>query len=173
LIKGKFVNIRNVRERDLEELYSLCFDYEDPSEFMPLCFLSEIAFKNEFTHTGFWKDHCGRLIIEDNSGKIVGDAGFFKAAHYVDGREIYYRIFSGSRGNGYAGDALGLLIKLFFQSSSMNRLQAVTVQGNDVSEHILKNSGFKFEGTMRQARYFNGNIVDLNLFSLVRSDSQE
>lgn len=172
MIKGKLVSIRNVRDKDLEELYSLSFDYEDSGEFMPLCFVSEVAFKNEFTHTGFWKEHCGRLIIEDSSGEIVGEAGFFKAAHYVDGREIYYRIFSGFRGKGYAGDALALLIRIFFESSSMNRLQAVTVQGNDVSEHILKKSGFIYEGAMRQARYFNGRIVDLNLFSLVRTEYQ-
>ena len=172
MIKGKLVSIRNVRDADLDKLYSLSFNYEDAGEFMPVSFVSEIAFRNEFNDTGFWKEHCGKLIIEDDSGQIVGEAGFFKTAHYIDGREIYYRIFSGSRGKGYASETLALLIRLFFESSSMNRIQAVTVQGNDVSEHMLKKSGFVFEGTMRQARYLKGRIVDLNIFSLVRTDCQ-
>jgi ribosomal-protein-alanine N-acetyltransferase len=170
LIKGVLVRIRNVRETDLDEFYSLSSDYEDPGDFMPLNFVSEVAFKTEFADTGFWKDHCGKLLIEDSSGQIVGEAGLFKAAHYIDGREIYYRIFSGYRGKGYACEALALLIKFSFESSSMNRIQAVTVQGNDVSEHMLKKSGFVFEGTMRQARYFKGRLVDLNLFSCVRTE---
>jgi RimJ/RimL family protein N-acetyltransferase len=139
LIRGQLVSIRNVRDADLDKLYSLSFNHEDAGEFMPLSFVSEIAFKYEFINTGFWKEHCGKLIVEDDSGQIVGEAGLFKTAHYIDSREIYYRIFSGSRGKGYASETLALLILLFFKSSSMNRIQAAIVQGNDVSEHLLKN----------------------------------
>lgn len=173
MIKGELVQLRNVRQADLDELYNLSFNYEDPGEFMPLSFVSEVAFKTEFRDTGFWKDQCGKLIVEDASGQIVGEAGFFKAAHYMDGREIYYRIFNGYRGKGYASEALALLLRLFFESTSMTRIQAVTVQGNDISEHMLKKAGFVFEGSMRQARYFNGRIVDLNLFSRIRTDWQK
>jgi ribosomal-protein-alanine N-acetyltransferase len=139
LLKGELIKIRNVREADLNEFYTLCVDFDDPGEFMPLSFVSEVSFKAEFMETGFWKDHCGRLIIEDVSGHIIGEAGFFKTTHYIDGREIYYRIFSGHRGKGYASEALGLLVKFFFEATSMNRIQAVTVLGNDVSEYMLKN----------------------------------
>jgi ribosomal-protein-alanine N-acetyltransferase len=172
LIKGELVTIRNVKESDLDEFYCLSVDFEDPGEFMPLNFVSEVAFKTEFKDTGFWNDYCGKLIIGDEEGNIVGEAGFFKGAHYIDGREIYYRIFSGHRGKGYASETLALLIRFFFESSSMNRIQAVTIQGNDISEHMLKKSGFVFEGTMRQARYFKGRLVDLNLFSRVRTECQ-
>lgn len=170
MIKGKLVSIRNVKEADLDEFYNLSVNFEDPGEFMPLRFVSEVAFKVEFMDTGFWKDDCGKLIIEDGTGRIIGEAGFFKTAHYVDGREIYYRIFSGHRGKGYASEALALLVNFFFEGSSMNRIQAVTVQGNQASEHMLKKENFVFEGTMRQARYFRGQLVDLNIFSRIRSD---
>lgn len=170
MIKGELVTIRNVKESDLDEFYSLSVDFEDPGEFMPLNFVSEVAFKAEFKDTGFWSDYCGKLIIEDEAGNIVGEAGFFKTSHYMDGREVYYRIFSGHRGKGFASKALALLVRFFFEASSMNRIQAVTVQGNDLSEHILKKTGFVFEGTMRQARYFKGQLVNLNVFSRIRSD---
>lgn len=139
---------------------------------MPLSFVSESAFRSDFIASGFWKEHCGKLIVEDDSGQIVGEVGCFKAAHYLDGREIYYRIYSDYQGKGYAGEALKLIIKLLFESSSMNRLQAVTVQGNDISEYMLKKPGLLFEGTMRQARYFKERIVDLNIFSLVPDEWQ-
>ena len=172
MIKGKSINIRNVREKDLDDFYRLSFDYEDAGAFMPISLTSERAFKKEFTMTGFWQEQCGKLIIEDKSGKIIGEIGSFNTAHYMDGREIYYRVFSGHTGRGYASEALKLFIKFFFQSTSMNRLQAVTIIGNEVSEHMLKKSQFTYEGTLRQARYFKGRIVDLKIFSLIRSDWQ-
>ena len=170
MFKGESVIIRNVRERDLEKYYSLSTNFEDPGEFMPVSLVSETTFRSEFSQNGFWSEHCGRLLIVDKSGDIVGEIGCFKGTHYLDGREVYYRIFSGYRGKGYASEALGLFIDFFFESSAMNRLQAVTVEDNNVSEHMLKKVGFIFEGTMRQSRYFNGHIVNLNMFSLLRDD---
>ena len=168
MIQGRHIRLRTVRHADLDSLYELSSDHSDPGEFMPVGLQSEVAFKQAFNDTGFWQDHCGKLIIEDLKGDIVGEAGLFRSTHYLDGREIYYRIFSGYRGNGYAREALALLTEHFFQSTSFNRLQAVTIEGNSVSEHMLKKAGFQFEGTLRQARYFKGQLVNLNLFSRLR-----
>ncbi|UPQ89159.1 GNAT family N-acetyltransferase [Vibrio sinaloensis] len=166
------MSIRIVKERDLDKLYSLSFDYEDPGDFLPLNFISETDYIKEFRQTGFWKDNCGKLIIEDSSGEVVGEIGCFKTTHYVDGREVYYRIFSGYRNKGYASEALRLFIRLFFESSSMNRLQAVIVDGNEVSEYLIKKQCFRYEGTMKEARYISGKLTDLKLFSLVRREWQ-
>ena len=171
MIKGKLITIRNVREKDLETLYSLSVDMRDAGEYMPSSFISESAYRGDFRDTGFWSDDSGKLIIEESeSSDIVGEIGFFKGAHYLDGREIYYRIFSGARGKGFASEAVKLVVKYFFEATSMNRIQAVTVEGNSESEHILSKNGFKPEGKMRQARWFHGKIVDLNMFSFLRGD---
>lgn len=170
MIKGKLVTIRNVRERDLEQLYALTVDLADSGEYMPVSLISESAFWNDFTETGFWENDSGKLIIETPSDGIVGEIGCFEVAHYLDGRELYYRIFSGVRGRGYATEAVRLFIGLFFESTSMNRLQALTVNGNTESEHILEKVGFEREGRLRQARWFKGGLVDLNLFSFLRKD---
>lgn len=171
MIRGESVAIRNVRERDVDELYALTVDLRDAGEFMPVSLVSESEFKQQFARTGFWADGAGKLIIESESGGIVGEIGCFEAApYYLDGREIYYRIFSGARGRGYAKEALRLFIRFFFDSTSMNRLQALTVDGNAASEHILGKAGFHREGRLRQARWFKGRLVDLNLFSLLRAE---
>ena len=170
MIEGELVRLRTVSHSDLRDLYTVTHDYRDPGAYMPISLTSEVDYRREFDKTGFWQNYCGILIIENKNKELVGEVGLFKCARYLDGRELYYRVFSGYRGKGYAFDALSLLISYFFKSSSMNRLQAVTIKGNEVSEHILEKCGFKFEGTMRGARYFNGNIVDLNLYSFLRSD---
>lgn len=171
MISGSKVSIRNVRIDELDELYRLSTNLNDAGEFMPTFLTSEASFHDEFSKTGFWEDNCGKLVIEcKQSGELFGEIGCFKAAHYIDGREVYYRVFHGHRGNGYASEALELFIKVFFETTCMNRLQGLTVLGNSASEHMLTKAGFQHEGTLRQARWFKGKLVDLNLFSLLRSD---
>lgn len=170
MIHGDLVSIRNVRERDLEALYALTVDLRDSGEYMPVSLVSESAFWKEFSETGFWANDSGKLVIETPSDGIVGEIGCFEVAHYLDGRELYYRVFAGSRGRGYASEAVRLFLSFFFASTSMNRLQALTVDGNTVSEHILQKIGFQREGCLRQARWFKGGLVDLNVFSFLRGD---
>ena len=171
MISGNKVSLRNVLVIDLDEFYRLTTDLNDAGEYMPMALTSEANFMDTFHQSGFWENNSGRLIIECNqTGEIVGEIGCFKATHYLDGREVYYRIFSGHRGKGFASEALSLFISLFFKTTSMNRLQGVTIVGNEASEHMLTKAGFQKEGTMRQARWFNGKVVDLNLFSLLRHD---
>lgn len=171
MIQGNNVTIRNVRERDLETLYALTVDLRDAGEYMPVSLVSESAFWEEFSRTGFWANDSGKLVIETSSDGIVGEIGCFEVAHYLDGRELYYRVFSGARGRGYASEAVRLFVGFFFESTPMNRIQALTVDGNKVSEHILEKIGFEREGRLRQARWFKGRLVDLNLFSFLRSDA--
>lgn len=117
MLKGKLVTIRTIAENDLQDFCRLIQDTSDLGEFMPVSMVSEVAIINEFHQTGHWKDHCGKLVIEDNHGQLIGEAGFFNTAHYMDGREVYYRIFSGFRGKGYASECLRLLVKYFFKAT--------------------------------------------------------
>ena len=170
MLAGNEIRIRTVRESDLRTLYDLEADYSDAGEFMPAFLTSEADFRAEFERDGFWRDTCGKLIIENSDKAVVGEIGCFRGSHYLDGREVYYRIFAGHRRKGYANEALRVFVNFFFESSSLNRLQGVTVEGNDVSAKMLQANGFQFEGKLRGARWFKGRLVDLNLFSLLREE---
>lgn len=170
MISGQSVIVRTIRETDLPTLFVLMADLNDPGEFMPVAFFSERAMIADFEKNGCWENTTGKLIITDLSGEIVGEAGFSQNRHYLDGREVYYRIFSAHRGKGYASEALRLLTAYFFKATSMSRLEAVTVTGNIASEKVLDKNGFVLEGMLRKARYLHGELVDLTLFSLLRSD---
>lgn len=170
MIRGQSVIVRTIRETDIPSLFAMAEDLTEPGEFMPVALLSERALITEFNRNGCWENTTGKLLITDMEGHIVGDAGFSQNRHYLDGREVYYRIFAGHRGRGYASEALQLLSAYFFKATSMSRLEAVTVAGNIASEKVLQKNGFVLEGTLRKARYLHGKLVDLTLFSLLRSD---
>lgn len=170
MLQSDRITIRTIRRSELELVYGLSFDFSDAGEYMPVALMSEADFRAEYDRNGFWRETKGRLIIENMEGDVVGEIGCFEVAHYMDGREIYYRTYSGHRRKGYAREALTVFVKFFFESTSLNRLQAVTVQGNEVSATMLERAGFRFEGTMRGARWFKGRLVDLNAYSCLRSD---
>lgn len=170
MIAANDIAIRTVRREDLASLYSLSQDFRDAGTFMPVALMNESEFYDQFNRNGFWQDACGRLIIEDDEHNLVGEIGCFKTSHYIDGREVYYRIFSGYRQRGYAKKALRLFTQFFFEATHFNRLQAVTVVGNAVSSAMLKKQGFEYEGTLRQARWFKGSLVDLEMYSLLRGE---
>lgn len=170
MIESTEISLRAVRKKGLSSLYDLCQNHKDAGTFMPVSLVSESEFYNSFEQNGFWQNNCGRLIIEDKNQNLVGEIGCFKTSHYVDGRELYYRIFSGYRQKGYAKNALKLFVQFFFDSTSFNRLQAVTIDGNKISSLMLQKQGFSFEGGLRQARWFKGKLVGLEMYSLLRQE---
>ncbi len=168
--RAKRTTIRTVSERDLEKLYRLSMGYSNAGEFMPVDLVSESSFKTGFRQKGFWQDTAGKLVIENGDGDLVGEIVCFKAARYLDGREVYSRIFDGHRQKVYTGDALRRFIDFFSESTGFHRLQALTLDGNQMSAGMLRKSGFEYEGQLRKARWFKGKLVHHNVYSYLRSD---
>lgn len=74
------------------------------------------------------------------------------------------------RKKGLMIEALPAFIRFIFQSRNVNRLQAVTVEGNEASVAILVKMGFMYEGTMRQARHLKGKHVDLKVYAILKDE---
>ena len=170
MIEGGGIRIRTIKRSELDLVHALGMDYSDAGEYMPVALVSQADFRSEFEKNGFWRDTCGKLVIENSEDELVGEIGCFKVAHYMDGRELYYRIYSGHRKKGYAKEALALFVQFFFESTSLSRLQGVIVQGNEISARMLQHAGFQMEGTLKSARWFKGRLVDLDVYSRLRSD---
>lgn len=172
MIKGNKVALRNVLEDDLLLLFRNTVDLSDAGEFMPLSLISYSSLKKQFDIDGFWSRSFGKLLIEDGDNNIVGEVGFCQTTHYVDGVEIYFRLYAlESRNRGLMTEALAIFLCFLFQSESFNRIQAVTVVGNLASQKVLEKSGFQLEGKMRKARMLRGKHVDLNMYSILRTDA--
>jgi RimJ/RimL family protein N-acetyltransferase len=75
------------------------------------------------------------------------------------------------RKKGLMSEALPAFIRFIFQSRNVNRLQAVTVEGNEASVAILVKMGFMYEGTMRQARHLKGKHVNLKVYAILKDEA--
>lgn len=171
MIHGKTIQLRTVRETDLDRLYTLLTDIANRGDFVPLHLPSEAAFKRQFHDTGFWNEDFGRLLIVTPADEIVGSIFCFKSIPYFDGLEIGYILFDlQRRGQGLTTQALSLFTDYLFQSTKIHRVQLIIADGNIASEKVAQKCGFTYEGTARQAMFQRGRHRDMKLYALLRHE---
>lgn len=171
MIQGKSINLRTVKEDDLDELIWLKSDVSQSGEFLPPSMNSEVMYKKDYQETGFWKRELGILLITDKEGRILGDISYFKGVNYLPGYEIGYSIFrKEDRGKGYTSEALKLFSAYLFEMKDIHRLEVHADMENIGSRRVAEKCGFTFEGTKRQAVFNRGEYRDLAIYSMLRSE---
>jgi len=79
----------------------------------------------------------------------------------------------GARGQGYASEALRLLVHHAFQRLNLNKLTAGLIVGNRASQRLFEKAGFKLEGTLREQFYLDGKYLDGWRYGLLRREFLE
>lgn len=108
------------------------------------------------------------VIVEKNSHNSVGEISYFHMNMLNRAAELGYLIAPNERGNGYAKEALQLIIKYLFLDMNLNKVYAQTASFNKDSVKLLESLEFKLDGTLRQHHYFKGDLYDDLLYSLLR-----
>lgn len=171
MIKGKSVNLRIIKQQDLEEILSLKSDISERGEYWHSSLQSDQGFRKRYNETGFWNEEFGTMLITDKNEKNVGEITYFKGLWYMPGYEIGYQIYRHEdRGKGYTTETLRLFTAYIFEAKSINRLEIEVSVGNIGSRKIAEKCGFKYEGLKRQAVFSRGKYEDIELLSLLREE---
>lgn len=171
LLQGKLINLRMIKQLDLDEILSLSSDLSQRGEYYNINLTSESVYKKRYQETGFWNDDTGTMVITDKDGRLVGDIAYFKGVWYLPGYEIGYRIFKEEdRGKGYITEALKLFSAYLFAVKPINRLEIQVAKGNIPSRKVAEKCGFVYEGLKRQAVYLRGRYEDIELLSLLKEE---
>lgn len=175
MLKGKSVNLRTVRSRDLATYLDLFSDIEARGEHFPLMMPTETSVNTRFAKDGFWSDENGTmLIVEKESDRIVGLMVQFKPVFYHDSVELGYIVFNpADRGKGYVPEAVKLFTKYMFDSKPIYRIQLQIEPGNAASRRVAEKCGFKYEGTARKALVIRGVPCDIDIFSMLRDEFEQ
>ncbi len=173
MIKGKAINLRTVRQDDLEEMLLLINDLSNTGLYWNVMLKSEPLFKRQYQDTGFWNDEFGTMVITDKNDRLIGDITYFKGVWYLPGYEVGYRIFKEEdRGKGYTTEALQIFVAYLFELKPINRIEIQLSKDNIPSRRVAEKCGFKYEGLKRQSVFSRGNYHDSELFSLIREECQ-
>ncbi len=67
-------------------------------------------------------------------------------------------------------EALPLIIDYAYNISDVNRVEAFVETPNKASRSLLEKLGFRMEGILREHEMCRGNLIDIQLLSLLRKE---
>ncbi len=105
--------------------------------------------------------------------QFAGLIGFKDIDRINDKLEIGYWLIENMSGKGIATAATRKMVNLAFRNMNMNRIQIRCGIRNEKSSAIPRRLGFKFEGIERGGERHNHSYIDLEVFSLLKSDWAE
>ncbi|UPV74030.1 GNAT family N-acetyltransferase [Halorussus limi] len=98
----------------------------------------------------------------------IGEVSLFRTEH--DHGEISYWLLPEARGEGYATEAVSLLLDYAFDTSGRHRVYARVVDFNGASRALVERLGFAEEGRLREHVFLEGAYRDVVLYGLLRDE---
>jgi len=175
MLKGKSVNLRLMREKDLERYYELSQDVQARGDFFPLKLTTEGAMKKRLAEGRNWSDDMKQLLIVDaKDDSILGMIVCFKPVFYQDSQEFGYILNDAqARGKGRMTEAVKLFVDYVFRSENIFRVQLQIETANVASRRVAEKAGFKHEGSLRHALIVRGRPTDIEMYGLTRDDWEQ
>ncbi|WP_107942715.1 GNAT family protein [Metasolibacillus sp. FSL H7-0170] len=109
-------------------------------------------------------------MIEIKSHEIIGTCGFNSIDFENSKAEIGYDIAKAYWGMGYAPEGIKALVHYAFENLGLNRIEAKVEPSNANSIKVLQKLNFTFEGTLRQYEKSKASFIDINIYSLLKTD---
>jgi len=106
-------------------------------------------------------------------GKVVGVIDFNAIREHNKTIEIGYILDKEFRGKGIMQRAVKELCNMAFNAMGMNKVIIRCAHNNPKSCNVAKSLGFKLEGTLREFEDVNGTLINLNIFSMLKSEYAE
>ncbi len=103
-------------------------------------------------------------------GRYAGSMVLLNIDQCVGSAEIGYWLGEEFQGQGLATDACRAMIRYAFDALGLNHLRINVQPGNTRSRAIPLRLGFQYAGTTPRAEYVNGQLVDLEVYALLRSE---
>ncbi|MCY1721017.1 GNAT family protein [Prolixibacteraceae bacterium Z1-6] len=117
--------------------------------------------------SGSNKDNIYTIWYKEEFAGLMG----FKDTDWVNRKtEIGYWLRSKLQGKGIATLCVQKLISFAFKNQKLNRIQIKVAQKNNRSASIPQKLGFQLEGVERAGELHQNRYLDLEVYSLLKSD---
>lgn len=110
------------------------------------------------------------IVLKENGGILVGSISVVSKSDEVGSVEIGYCMSKAFWHRGIMTEALTAVIKFFFEEVGVNRVESRHDSKNPHSGGVMKKSGMKYEGTLRQADKNNSGICDACYYGILKSE---
>lgn len=167
-LSGQLVNLRPIKESDLEYLVVLRNDMRTQgwNQRLPPCYtpkkVMERIKKNVGLNKGIW-------AIETKNGKIVGQISYDEervrlsaAIGILTGTEAW--------GKGYAKEAMELILRFLFEERGLRVAILYTLADRVRMIGLAEKLGFRISVRMRESAIIGGKAYDMLIMDLLREE---
>ena len=129
------------------------------------------------------KNYLGNILSNYNSSKYdfqalflkdsndyIGEAGILAFNNKTNRAVIGYNLLPKYWGYGYATEITQALVRYLFEEQSVERIEALVVEGNAPSQKVLEKAGFKAEGLLRNFTYIDNEYKNVFYYGIIRED---
>lgn len=103
--------------------------------------------------------------------KVIGSIGIFRQGNiHRQTAELGYYIAEEYWGRGIMTEAIRQICAYVFEKSDIIRIYAEPFAYNAASCRVLEKAGFQYEGTLRSNAVKNGEIIDMKMYSLLKTE---
>lgn len=118
----------------------------------------------------YWNKDMGLLRILDETDTFVGIIGYNRLSEYE--MNLGYRLLvPDARGKGIMSECVPVFVDHLFDSvPGLERVSLKTADDNIPSQKLALKSGFVYEGTLRKAYFYRGEMHDFKVYSIIKED---
>lgn len=109
-------------------------------------------------------------IIRKDTNKLVGCCALCDFDNLNAKCMIFFQVNRSEWNNGFATEAIELIVEFGFENIMLNRIEAFITPGNIASESVLEKNGFINEGMMRQMEFYKGKFWDGIIMAILKDD---
>ena len=117
--------------------------------------------------TGFNPEY---VTENDPPVEPIGFVSLFHVDERAGEAEVAYWLTPPAQENGFATEAVTLLLDYAFETRRLHRVKARALVTNDASRNLLASLGFSEEGTSRDAKFVDGEYVDVDRFAILEGE---
>jgi ribosomal-protein-alanine N-acetyltransferase len=172
MIKGDKVRLRPIGTDDLALLRKWASDPELMRFWAnPSPIVTERQFEDDLAGRFARFDLAGYFIIDDEAGNPVGRIEFERLSETERSIEVMILIGEASaRGKGYGTDAMVTMLRYLFHQRDLHRVWLTVLAWNEAAIRTYESVGFIREGTLRADLYFDGEVHDQVVMSMLRPE---
>lgn len=168
---GEKIRLRAVELNDAGTFFKWSSDYDNESDrfcdeiHFPISYDSMMARVEAMSKREPSNDEF-MWIIENKEGSTIGCINTFDCNKKVGTFKYGLGIIREQWGNGYAKDAIKIILKYYFRELRYQKVTVYIYSFNERSIKLHESLGFQNEGRIRRAVFTNGNYYDEVLYGM-------
>jgi RimJ/RimL family protein N-acetyltransferase len=111
-----------------------------------------------------------RFVIENETGEVVGDLTTHNCDARVGSFSYGITIRREHRRNGYAAEAITLVLRYYFRELRYQKATVTIYSFNEASARLHESLGFQLEGRIRRTQFTDGALHDELIYGITTEE---